>query len=234
MLQQRDAQCEKEQFTNKGRDTLLNSYTKNKFKATYYQLQDRGSSILLEYYFYILINILLGYYILTYSSNRYSTKILDLFTFKFKGKGPIYYMLLIFTTYIGKQNQYSYLKTIRALQNKRLLIYILSSLIFYLLYYQDLSNKLFLDFSKYLVQYNIYLIKSSTRDYKVAFLYNLQQEQVIKVFQYISIFLQKKTYIRQSTSTKIVELKGVYKEQIQHTRRQNQEQIVGYYLSSLL
>jgi hypothetical protein len=41
---------------------------------------------------------------LTYSGNRYSTKILDLFTFKFKGEGPIYYMPLIFTIYTGKQN----------------------------------------------------------------------------------------------------------------------------------
>ena len=30
-LQQRDAQYKKEQFANKGRDTLLNGYTKDKF-----------------------------------------------------------------------------------------------------------------------------------------------------------------------------------------------------------
>jgi len=58
--------------------------------------------LLLEYYFYILVNILLGYYILTYGGNRRSAEILDLFTFKFKGEGPIYYMPLIFTIYIGK------------------------------------------------------------------------------------------------------------------------------------
>jgi len=52
---------------------------------------------------------------LTYSGNRRSAKILDLFTFKFKGKGPIHYMPLIFITRAGKQNQYSRLKTIRAL-----------------------------------------------------------------------------------------------------------------------
>ena len=39
---------------------------------------------------------------LTYSGNRRSAKILDLFTFKFKGKGPTRYMPLIFTIYIGK------------------------------------------------------------------------------------------------------------------------------------
>ena len=41
---------------------------------------------------------------LIYTSNKYSAKILDLFTFKVKGKGPIYYMPLIFTIYISKQN----------------------------------------------------------------------------------------------------------------------------------
>ena len=49
----------------------------------------------------------------------------------------------------------------------------LNRLAFYLLYYWDFSNKLFLDFSKQLVWYNIRLIKSNTRDYKAAFLYNL-------------------------------------------------------------
>jgi len=52
----------------------------------------------------MLINILLGHYILTYSGNKRSTKILDLFTFKFKGKGSTYYIPLIFTTRISKQN----------------------------------------------------------------------------------------------------------------------------------
>ena len=41
---------------------------------------------------------------LTYSGNKRSTKILDLFTFKFKGKGPICYIPLIFTMRAGKQN----------------------------------------------------------------------------------------------------------------------------------
>ena len=41
----------------------------------------------------MLINILLSYYILTYSGNRRSAKILDLFTFKFKGKSPTLWRL---------------------------------------------------------------------------------------------------------------------------------------------
>ena len=188
-LQRRDAQREKKQFADKGRDTLLNSYTKNEFQSVCYKLQARGAALSIEYYFRTLVDILLGHYILTYSSNRRSTKILDLFTFKFKGKGPTRYMPLIFTIHASKQNQYSRLKTIRALYNKKPLIYILSGLAFYLLYCQDLSNKSFLNFSKWLVQYNIHLIKSSARDYKAAFLYNLQQKQVAKAFQYISVFL---------------------------------------------
>ena len=34
----------------------------------------------------VTVNILLGYYILTYGGDRRSIEILDLFTFKFKGK----------------------------------------------------------------------------------------------------------------------------------------------------
>ena len=174
MLQQRDAQRKKEQFANKGRDTLLNGYTKEEFQSVCRELQTRGAVSFLECYFRTLVNILLGYYILTCGGNRRSTRILDLFTFKFKGKGPIRYIPLIFTIYIGKQNQHGHLKTIRALRNRRLLIYILSQLAFYLLYCWDLSTKPFPDFSRRLVWYNIRLIKSSIRDREAAFLYNLQ------------------------------------------------------------
>ena len=173
MLQQRDIQCKKEQFINKGRDTLFNSYIKDKFKGVCYKLQAKGAALSLKCYFCMLINILLGHYIFTHSGNRHSAKILDLFTFKFKGKGLIYYIPLIFTIYTGKQNQYGRLKIIKALQNKKPLICIFSGLAFYLLFYWDFSNKLFLDFNRRLVQYNIYLIKSS-KNYKVGLLYNLQ------------------------------------------------------------
>ena len=37
-LQWRDAQREKKQFANKGRDTLLNGYTEDKFQSIYYKL----------------------------------------------------------------------------------------------------------------------------------------------------------------------------------------------------
>jgi len=37
-LQQRDAQWEKEQFANKGRDTLLDSYTEDEFEQVCHQL----------------------------------------------------------------------------------------------------------------------------------------------------------------------------------------------------
>ena len=42
MLQQRDIRYKKEQFTDKGKDTLLNSYTKDKFQSVYYKLQAKG------------------------------------------------------------------------------------------------------------------------------------------------------------------------------------------------
>ena len=50
----------------------------------------------------MLVDILLGHYILIRGSDRRSAKILDLFTFKFKGEGPTRYMPLIFTIRASK------------------------------------------------------------------------------------------------------------------------------------
>jgi hypothetical protein len=63
---------------------LLDGYMEDEFKSVCRELWARGDS-LLEYYLYILIDILLGYYMLTYS-----------------GEGPTHYMPLIFTIRASK------------------------------------------------------------------------------------------------------------------------------------
>ncbi|KAF2265486.1 hypothetical protein CC78DRAFT_461067, partial [Lojkania enalia] len=73
-------------YADKGRDILLDSYSKDKFNL----------SSLTEYYLYILVDILLDYYILIRRGDQRIVEILDLFIFEFKGEGPIYYILLIF------------------------------------------------------------------------------------------------------------------------------------------
>ncbi|KAF2474707.1 uncharacterized protein BDR25DRAFT_214686, partial [Lindgomyces ingoldianus] len=96
-------------YANKGRDTLLNSYTKDKFKQLCSKLWTHSADASLslatvECHFYTLVNLMLGHYMLTRRGNCCSAEILDLFTFKFKGEGPTGFMPLIFTTCASKQN----------------------------------------------------------------------------------------------------------------------------------
>jgi hypothetical protein len=86
-LQRRDAKQEREQFADKGRDTLLDGYTEEEFEKVCYELWAQGGSSL-ECYFQTLVDILLGYYMLTRREDRRSAEISDLFTFEFKGEGP--------------------------------------------------------------------------------------------------------------------------------------------------
>jgi hypothetical protein len=58
-----------------------------------------------------LVDLLLGYYILTYRGNCQALEISDLFTFEFAGKGPTRYIPLVITTQARKQNQYGRLET---------------------------------------------------------------------------------------------------------------------------
>ncbi|OCK73784.1 hypothetical protein K432DRAFT_387196 [Lepidopterella palustris CBS 459.81] len=95
---------DREQFADKGRDTLLNGYIEEEFESCH---------------FCTLVDFLLGYYMLTRGGDRRFTEISNLFTSKFKGKGPTRCMPLIFTT--------------RAT--------------FYLLYRWDLTSERFPDFS---------------------------------------------------------------------------------------
>jgi hypothetical protein len=77
---------------------LLNSYTEDKFEQVCHELWAQGSSSSLECYFRTLVDILLGYYMLTHEGDKCSAKISDLFTFEFKGEGLTQCMPLIFTT----------------------------------------------------------------------------------------------------------------------------------------
>jgi hypothetical protein len=232
-LQRKDAQREKEQFADKGRDTLLDSYTEDEFESVCRELWAKGAASSPECHFRTLVDILLGHYMLTRGGDRRAAEISDLFTFEFKGEGPTRCMPLIFTTRAGKQNQHGRLETIGALRNRKLLTCMLSGLAFYLLYHWDLSDEPFPDFSQRAAWYNIRLIKGSTRDREAALSYNSQREWVAKAFQYTGITSQKKTHIGRSAGAKMAELRGVSEDQIRRAGRWNQEQMVGCYLNSL-
>jgi hypothetical protein len=132
-LQQRDAQQEKEQFADKGRDTLLDGYSEDEFERVCHELWAQGSSSSSECHFRTLVDVLLGHYMLTRGGDRRSAEISDIFTFEFKGEGPTRCMPLIYTTRAGKQNQHGRLETAGALRNRNPLICLLSGLAFYLL-----------------------------------------------------------------------------------------------------
>ena len=67
------------------------------------KLWARGAT-LMEHYFRTLVDVLLGYYMLTRGNNRRNAELLDLFTFKLPGEGLTRYIPLIFTTREGKKN----------------------------------------------------------------------------------------------------------------------------------
>jgi hypothetical protein len=231
-LQRRDTQREKEQFADKGRDTLLDGYTEDEFESVCRELWAQGAASP-ECHFRTLVDILLGHYMLTRGGDRRCAEISDLFTFEFKGEGPTRCMPLIFTTRAGKQNQHGRLETIGALRNRKPLTCVLSGLAFYLLYRWDLGDEPLPDFSKRAAWYSIRLIKGSSGSREAAFSYNSQRDWVARAFRYAGIVSQKKTHIGRSAGAKMAELKGVSEEQIRRAGRWNQEQMAGCYLNSL-
>jgi hypothetical protein len=74
----------------------------DEFESVCCELWAKGAASSPECYLQTLVDILLGYYILTRSGDRRAAEISDLFTFEFKGEGPTYYIPLIFTIHAGK------------------------------------------------------------------------------------------------------------------------------------
>jgi len=231
-LQRRDAQKDKDNYADKGRDTLLDGYTEEEFERLCSELWIRGSTSP-EYHLRTLVDLLLGHYMLARGGDRRAAELSDLFTFEFTGEGPTRCMPLILTTRAGKQNQHGRLETAGALRNKRPLVCMLGGLAFYLLYRWDLTDEPLPDFSRRTAWYDIRLLKSHGADRTSGLSYYAQRDWVVKAFGYASITSQKKTHVSRSSGAKTAELRGVSEDQIRRAGRWNQEQMVGCYLNAL-
>jgi hypothetical protein len=165
-LQRRDAELDRAQYADKGRDTLLDGYNEDEFERLCTELwlhgSDTSTDTSTECHLRTLVDILLGHYMLTRGGDRRAAELSDLFTFEFKGEGPTRCMPLIFTTRAGKQNQHGRLETIGALRNRKPLICMLSGLAFYLLYRWDIGGEAFPDFSCREAWYDMRLMRPTS------------------------------------------------------------------------
>jgi Centromere DNA-binding protein complex CBF3 subunit, domain 2/Transcriptional activator of glycolytic enzymes len=235
MLQQRDTQRDREQFVDKGRDTLLDGYTDDQLETVCRQLWTQGGSSP-ECHFRTLVDILLGHYMLTRGGDRRAAELSDLFTFEFQGEGSTRCMPLILTTRASKQNQHGRLETMGALRHKIPLVCVLSALAFYLFYRWDLTDEPFPDFTSRPSWYGIRLIKRATGsgdDRTQPLSYTSQREWAAKAFRQVGIHTTTITHVGRAAGAKAAELKGVSEDQIRRAGRWNHEQMVGCYLNVL-
>ena len=231
-LQRRDAERERKQYIDKGRDTLLDGYSEKEFNRLCHELWAHGTSST-ELHFRTLVDFLAGHYFLMRGSERLGIELSDLFTFEFIGEGPTRCMPAIVTTRGSKKNQFGRLETMGALRHRNPQTCLLSALGFYFLWRWDLTDEPFPDFGSRSAWYNIRLIKSKGNDRTAALAYNTQLDWVGKAFQYAGIASHKKTHIGRSSSAKMAELKGISEDQIRRAGRWNHESMVGCYLNAL-
>jgi hypothetical protein len=231
-LQRRDAEQQKANYADKGRDTLLDGYSEEDLKRIAGELWSHTAQSS-ECHLRTLVDLLLGHYMLTRGGDRRALEISDLFTFEFAGEGPTRCMPLIITTRAGKQNQHGRLETAGALRSRDPLICVLGATAFYLLLRWDLTDEPFPDFENRAKWYDIRLLKSTDASATSEFAYNSQRDWVIKAFAYAGIQSNKKTHVGRSSGAKTAELKGISEAQIRRAGRWNQEQMVGCYLNSL-
>jgi len=232
-LQRRDAQLKREQFEDKGKDTLLDGYDEEQLERICESLWAHSDSSP-ECHFRTLVDQLLSHYMLARGDNRRSAEISDLHTFEFPGEGPTRCMPLIFTTRGGKENQHGRLETGGALRHRKPLMCMLSALAFYLLFRWDLTDEPLPDFGRRDAWYRIRLLKSSGRGDRTAMLaYNTQLDWINKAFEYAGVPSKKKTHSGRGSGAKMAELKGVPDDETRRAGHWTQDQMNGCYLNSL-
>lgn len=139
-LQRLDADYERKQYNDKGRDTLLDGYSEKEFNRLCYELWAYSTSST-ELHFGTLIDFLAGHYLLMRGCERQSIEISDLSAFEFVGEGPTRCMPAIITTRKSKKNQHRRLETMGALRNRNPQTCLPGALGFYLLWRWDLIDE---------------------------------------------------------------------------------------------
>jgi hypothetical protein len=233
LLQQRDTQRDREQFADKGRDTLLDGYSEGDLEKICCNLWARGQ-LSPECYLRTLVDLLLGHYMLTRGGDRRAAELSDLFTFELQGEGPTRCQPLILTTRASKQNQHGRLETMGALRHKNNpTVCVLSALAYYLLYRWDLTDEPFPDFSTRSAWYETRVIKRTSGDRTQELSYTSQREWMATAFREVGITTTMMTHVPRSAAPKIAEMKGVSEEQIRRAGRWTHEQMIGCYLNCL-
>jgi Centromere DNA-binding protein complex CBF3 subunit, domain 2/Transcriptional activator of glycolytic enzymes len=237
-LQRRDTERMKEQFADKGRDTLLDGYNREQFERVCESLWDHSDASP-ECHFRTLVDFLLSHYMLARGVDRRTAELSDLFTFEFPHEGPTRCMPLIFTTREGKTNKHGRLETTGALRHRNPLTCLLSALAFYLLYRWDLTDEPFPDFSRREAWYGTRVLASSAHGRsrghgpEEQLAYSTQLDWINKALEYVGIASHKKTHIGRSSGAKLAELLGICLDEIRRQGHWNQEEMVGCYLNSL-
>lgn len=236
-LQRSQTERDREQFVDKGLDTLLDGYDERQFEDICTALWQRGGSAgpAVECHFRTLVDFLLGHYMLSRGNDRRSLELSDLFTFEFTGEGPTRCMPLVFTTREGKENQFGRLETSGAMRHKNPLLCVMGALGFYLFWRWEVAGEAFPDLRDRASWYRTRLLRNTdlkvTKETPLA--YNTQRDWVARAFSYVGLHSTKKTHIGRSAGAKLAELKGVNEEQIRRAGHWSNEQMIGCYLSAL-
>jgi hypothetical protein len=219
-IQRQDTQLDRENFADKGRDTLLDGYTSDQFKDLCVKLWGSSAdSIKPELYLRTLVDQLLGHYLLARGGDRRAAEISDIHTFEFPNEGVTPCFPLIMTMRASKTNQHSRLETMGVYQNKDPLVCPLGVLGCYLLYRWDLTEEPFPEFSARPRWYNTCLLKAGNATKEMA--YNTQRQWIAKAFGLINLASSKKTHLFYNAHAKLAELKGIAQEQIECAGRWN-------------
>jgi hypothetical protein len=234
-LQRRNTELQRQQFTDKGKDTLLDGYSLDQFEALCSKLWANGGRSP-ECYFRTLVDALIGHYLLARGDDRRRAEISDLFTFEFPDEGPTKCFPLIFTTREGKTNQHGRLETAGALRHKNPVTCLLSGIAYYLLFRWDFTEEPFPDFTDRSRWYRTRLLRgnrATTSHNDQGISYSTQRDWMAKAFAMVGIVASKITHLPRATAAKLAELKGVVEDEIRRAGRWNHDQMTGCYLNSL-
>jgi hypothetical protein len=235
---QDEARRKRSQYTDRGFNTLQDSYTEDDIKAIVRYcwagwmkdaIKNRKPQAQ-ESYLRTAVDFLFSHNMLLRGEDRRGLEMADLFTICMdEGPTPCWPMVMMKLN--GKTNQFGRLEYMAVVRHRDPLLCTMCHTAFYLFYRWELMHEPVPQFYQRQQWYDFCLFKGSKSDQ--SFSYEIQLRWINQVFDAVGLSSKKKTHSGRSGGARHAELQGVDENSIRRAGHWNQDSMSNCYLSEL-
>lgn len=230
---QQESKRKREQYEDRGLNSLQDGYTSAEFVRLIRFCWSSGYNVSgqLEPFLRTAADLLLAHTLLLRGEVRRKVQMADLFTLTLDNEGPTPCHAMVVLIDNGKTNQDGRREYGTAVRHKNPLLCTMASIGFYFFMRWNIMGETPPNFQRRELWYDLLVIKGQSNVKPIA--YETQLQWSNRVYKGIGLGIKKKTHAGRSQGAKFAELAGVNEGQIRRAGRWNSDSLTTSYLTNI-